>query len=104
MAYSLINKLTTKPGQRDRVTKILLDSMKLFDDNPACVSSIVHEAAEDPNVIWVTDLWTSKEEHEAALQAPELRPFVEAAMPLLEHMPEQTEVRPVGGKGLPPES
>ena len=99
MTYALINKLTAKPSQRDRVVEIMLDSMKRFGDNPACVSSVVYEAVDEPNVIWVTDLWTTKEEHEAAMRLPELRPFVEAAIPLLEGMPEQTEVRPVGGKG-----
>jgi quinol monooxygenase YgiN len=49
----------------------------------------------------VTDLWTSREDHEAALKQPELRPFVEQALPLLEGMPEQIEIRPIGGKGLP---
>jgi len=52
-------------------------------------------------VIWVADLWTDREAHEEALEAPELRPFVEKSMPLLEGMPEQIEIRAVGGKGLP---
>jgi quinol monooxygenase YgiN len=51
--------------------------------------------------VWVVDLWTSQEAHAEALKAPELRPFVEQAMPLLEGAPEQFEVRSVGGKGLP---
>ena len=51
--------------------------------------------------MWVIDLWTSQEAHAEALKAPALRPFVEQAMPLLEGMPDQIEVEPVGGKGLP---
>jgi quinol monooxygenase YgiN len=101
MSYALINKLTAKPGQRDRVAQILIESGKLFDDNAACIFSMVSESAQDANVLWVTDLWNSREEHEAALKQPELRPFVAEALPLLEGMPEQIEVRPVGGKGLP---
>jgi quinol monooxygenase YgiN len=101
MTYALINKLTAKPGQRQRVVGILLESGKLFDDNPGCFLYLVSESTEDPNVVWVTDLWTSQEEHAEALTAPALRPFVEQAMPLLDRMPEQIELRPVGGKGLP---
>jgi quinol monooxygenase YgiN len=102
MTYALLNKLTAKPGQRARVVEILLESgALLFDDNPACFVYMVSESADDPNVIWVTDLWTSHEEHAEALKAPELRPYVEQAMPLLEGMPEQMEIRPVGGKGVP---
>jgi quinol monooxygenase YgiN len=100
MAYALVNKLTAKPGQRDHVVEILIESGKSFDDNDACQLYLVAAAVDDPDAIWVIDRWTSKEEHERALQAPELRPFVEQAMPLLVGMPEQIEIRPVGGKGL----
>ena len=99
MTHGLLNRLTAKPGKRQRVVQILLESGKLFDDNPACLQYLVSESKEDPNVIWVTDLWTSEQEHAEALKVPELRPFVEESMQLLEGMPEQIQLRPVGGKG-----
>jgi quinol monooxygenase YgiN len=99
--YGLLNKLTAKPDSRQRLVEILVESGKLFDGNPACLLYLVSESTDDPNLVWVADLWTSQEEHAEALTAPELRPFVEEAMPLLEGMPEQMEIRPVGGKGLP---
>ena len=98
MEFALLNRLTTKPGRRDRVVEILLESGKLFDDNAACRLYLVAESADDPNLIWVVDLWTSEEKHAEALEVPEMRPFVEECMPLLEGMPEQTRVTPVGGK------
>lgn len=101
MTYALLNKLTAKPGQRQQVVDILLESGQLFDDNADCYLYLVSESAEDPNAIWVVDLWTTEEAHEDALTVPELRPFVEKSLPLLEGMPEQIEVRPVGGKGVP---
>ncbi|HEY2946903.1 MAG TPA: antibiotic biosynthesis monooxygenase [Micromonosporaceae bacterium] len=101
MTYGLLNKLTAKPGQRDQVVQILLESGRLFEDNSACLMYLVSESVDDPNVIWVTDLWTSGEEHADALKAPELRPYVEQATPLLEGMPEQMEIRPMGGRGVP---
>jgi quinol monooxygenase YgiN len=101
MAYALLNKLTAKPGKRGQVIDILIESGELFDDNPACVLYLVSESADDPNLVWVVDLWTSQEAHAEALKAPELRPYVEKALPLLHGMPEQIEVRPVGGRGVP---
>jgi quinol monooxygenase YgiN len=98
MDFGLLNRLTAKPGQRERVVEILLESGKLFDDNPACRLYLVAESADDPDLIWVADLWTSEEEHAEALKAPEMQSFVEECMPLLEGMPEQIGVRPVGGK------
>ena|SRR5690242_7814187 len=101
MTYALLNRLVAKPDQRGRVVDILLKSGSFFEHNPACLLYLVSEARDDPNLIWVVDVWTSQEAHTKALQAPELRPFVEEAKPLLEGMPEQIEIRPVGGKGLP---
>jgi quinol monooxygenase YgiN len=101
VAYALINRLNAKPGQRGEVVAILLESGRLFDDNADCLLYLVSESEDDPNVIWVVDLWTSEEAHTEALLAPELRPFIERAMPLLEGMPEQIKIRPRGGKGLP---
>jgi quinol monooxygenase YgiN len=99
--YALINKVTTRPGKRDEVLKILLDAGQPFDDDPACILYLVHKSVSDPNVIWVEDLWTSKEHHTAALATPEMQQSVAQAVPLLTGMPEQIEVELIGGKGVP---
>lgn len=96
--FALINRLTARPGKRDRVVELLVESGRMFDDNPACVLYLVAESRDDQNLIWVTDLWTSEEAHSEALKAPELRPYIEETMPLLEGMPDQIPVQPVGGK------
>ncbi|MPZ28625.1 MAG: antibiotic biosynthesis monooxygenase [Micromonosporaceae bacterium] len=98
MAHALLNRLTARPGQRRRVVEILIESGRRFDDNPACLLYLVTEAVDDPDVIWVTDLWISQQEHLAALADPALRPYIDQAMPLLTGMPEQIPVRMVGGK------
>jgi quinol monooxygenase YgiN len=100
--YALLNKLTAKPGKRDDVMKILLEAGKPFDGNPACLLYLVYKDVKDPNVIWVEDLWTNKDDHTAAMATPEVRPLVAQAIPLLEGMPEQIEIEPVGGKGVEP--
>jgi quinol monooxygenase YgiN len=100
--YALLNKLTAKPGKRDEVMKILLEASKPFDDNPACMLYLVYKDVKDPNVIWVEDLWTNKDNHTATMTTPEVRSFVSQAIPLLEGMPEQIEIEPVGGKGVEP--
>lgn len=96
MAQALVNILSARPGQRDRVVEILIESGKLFDDNDACKLYLVAEAVDYPDTIWVIDRWASQDEHERALMQPELRPFVEESLPLPVGMPEQIEIRPSG--------
>ena len=48
MEFALLHRLTAKPGQRQRVVEIPLESGKLFDDNTACRLHLVAESADDP--------------------------------------------------------
>jgi quinol monooxygenase YgiN len=97
--HALLNRLTARSGQRDRVLELLVESGKAFDGNDACLLYLVTESVDEPDLIWVFDLWTSADEHKRALAQPELRPYIDEAMPLLVGMPEQRELRLVGGKG-----
>lgn len=98
--YALINKLTAKPGKREEVISVLLESGELFQNNPSCIHYLVYEDTTYPNVIWVEDVWKNKNDHIAALAKPELKPYIEKTIPLLEGMPEQHEIHFTGGKGL----
>jgi quinol monooxygenase YgiN len=97
--HALLNRLTAKPGKRSRVIELLLESGRMFDDNAACLLYLVSESSDEPDVIWVFDLWTSQDQHAAALARPELRPFIDQTVPLLVGMPEQIGLRLAGGKG-----
>lgn len=101
MTYALLNRLTVKPGQRPAVVQHLLESGRVFDDNADCLLYLVTEPVDSPDDIWVIDLWTTKEEHTKALEAPEMQPHIAATMPLLEGTPQQVEVLARGGKGPP---
>ena len=98
MTYGLLNRLTAKPGKRDEVVRHLVESGSLFDDNVACLLYLVASPADDPTTIWVVDLWTGEDAHTEALRDPSLRPHIDATVPLLEGMPEQTPLEVRGGK------
>lgn len=100
MTFALLNRLIAKPGERDRVIQKLIESGKLFDSNDACILYLVAASEEDPDVIWVVDLWTTEGAHARALRAPELRPHVSETIPLLEGPPEQIKLNLRGGKGI----
>ena len=101
MTFTLLNRLTAKPGQRAAVVQHLLESGRVFDDNGACLLYLVAEPVDSPDDVWVIDLWTSQEEHAKALEAPEMKPYIAATRPLLEGAPQQIEVLARGGKGPP---
>lgn len=98
MNYLLINKLTTKPGKRQVVIDLLLEAGKPFDDNPSCLLYLVGASVDEPNVIWVQDIWINQEDHETAMQSEDMARFIKRVMPLLEGMPQQIQIEPKGGK------
>lgn len=98
MKYALINKMTTKPGKRDEVIKIMLESGAAFNDNQSCLLYVVSKDKKDENVLWVQDVWTDADNHQAAMSDTSMQEYVKQAMPLLTGMPEQIEIEQVGGK------
>lgn len=99
MSYGLYGKLVTKPGQRDAVTEILLRDVDKLK-SVGCQLYLVNHAAEEPDSIWVTEVWDSPDSHAASLQLPTVKAAIGEAMPLLTGEFEQVKLDVVGGLGL----
>ncbi|MQY38058.1 hypothetical protein SRB17_60660 [Streptomyces sp. RB17] len=99
MTYGCIVSMKTTPGSRDEVVAILLGAA---DGLPAagCDAYVVGLADDDDVTIWVTEVWRSKEHHDASLELPEARAAMGKAMPLLTGEFTKQELAIAGGLGL----
>jgi quinol monooxygenase YgiN len=100
MPYGYLGSMTTKPGHRDEVVKILLsgaDGLRAA----GCHLYVVGVAATDDVTIWVSEVWSSKEHHDASLQLPETRAAIARAMPILTGELTTQEYEVLGGLGVP---
>jgi len=95
--YGLVGKLTATPGQRDALIRILTAPVGSM---PGCLSYVVAEDAVDPDLIWITEAWESREAHRASLALPAVRAAIAAGRPLIAAMEAVAETRPVGGHNL----
>lgn len=95
--YGLIGKMTCVPGQRDAFVAILLDGVGSM---PGCLSYVVARDPKDPDAIWITEVWDSKESHAASLQLPAVRAAIAKGRALIASFGEQIVTEPVGGYGL----
>ncbi|MCI0390732.1 MAG: antibiotic biosynthesis monooxygenase [Acidobacteria bacterium] len=93
--------MTTHPGKRDAVVAILLRDVEELKA-VGCDLYIVNLAPNNPDVVWVSEVWTSREAHRASLQLPSVKQAITEARPMLTGEFEQIEVDVVGGLGLPP--
>lgn len=99
MAYGYLGTLTARYGHRDEVVSILLGGVEGLRA-AGCSVYLVGVSSADPNVIWVTEVWESREHHQASLSLPETRAAVERAMPLLTGEFTRQEIDVVGGLGV----
>lgn len=99
--YGLLGSMRTHPGHRDDVIAVLL---RAVDALPAagCLSYVVAASTTDEDLIWVTEVWESKEHHAASLQLPEVQAEIAEAMPMLTREFTQQETTVAGGLGVPP--
>jgi quinol monooxygenase YgiN len=95
--YGLMGKMKVAPGKRGEVIRLLLDGTTAM---PGCLSYVVAEDPTDPDAIWITEVWDSKESHEASLRLPSVREAIAQARPLITGFGERFETVPVGGIGL----
>jgi len=96
--YGLIGKMKAAAGQREALIRILLEGTR---DMPGCLSYIVARDPSDPDGIWITEVWDSRESHAASLTLPAVQEAISRGRPLIAGFGERFETEPVGGAGLP---
>ena len=82
MSYGYLATMRTTAGHRDDVVKILLSGVDGLRE-VGCRLYVVGVSETDPELIWVNEVWESKEHHAASLQLPETRAAIARAMPML---------------------
>jgi quinol monooxygenase YgiN len=95
--YGLIGKITAAAGQRDALAAILLDGT---GEMPGCLSYVVAADPNDESALWITEVWDSRESHQASLTLPSVQAAIARGRPLIAAFSDRVETRPMGGYGL----
>ena len=98
--YGLHVRFRAQPGMADELERILLEAAAGAGSAPECRLYVVGRSAEDSELVWVFEVWSSREAHDASLNDATAQGLIERAMPLLAERPQSSELRPSGGKGL----
>lgn len=95
--YGLIGKMIAAPGKREDLAAILLEGMQ---DMPGCLSYIVAKDPSTADALWVTEVWTDQESHQASLGLPSVQAAITRGRPLIAGFGERFETEPLGGIGI----
>jgi quinol monooxygenase YgiN len=88
--------MTARPGQGGAVLELLLGAPSLAEDD--CVVFLVGRSAGDPDVVHVTEGWTSADAHSRFFATAAAQELVAGLQPLLAGESQYTDEVPVGGK------
>lgn len=100
MTYMFVGSMRTTPGNRDAVVEVLLGSGDAVQ-GVGCLAYLVGTDDADPDLIWVSEVWESKQAHDDSLTLPEVRDAISRAMPMLAGEFTSGEATLVGGLGAP---
>jgi quinol monooxygenase YgiN len=92
--YGMIGQLQSVPGERERLIELLTGSSA---DMPGCISYVIAADKDDPDSIWITEIWDSAESHAASLDIPAVREAIGEARPLIAGFGVRAETSPVAG-------
>jgi quinol monooxygenase YgiN len=95
--YGLIGRITANSGKRAELAAALLEATPGM---PGCLSYIVANDAADPDALWVTEVWTDREHHQASLYLPAVQAAIAKGRPLIAAFSDRHETTPLGGVGL----
>ncbi|WP_371876901.1 putative quinol monooxygenase [Phenylobacterium sp. LH3H17] len=96
--YGLIGQMMATPGNRDALVAILAEGT---DAMPGCLSYVVANDGENPDAIWITEVWDGKESHAASLKLPAVQAAIGKARPIIAGFGHRFETTPVAGVSRP---
>ncbi|MEW2134254.1 putative quinol monooxygenase [Streptomyces sp. NPDC005435] len=99
MRYGYIGSMKVKPGHRAEVVAVLVAGTDGLCE-AGCHLYVVTESATDEDTVWVSEVWESKEHHDASLQLPEAKAAISKVLPLLTGEFTRQETHVTGGLGV----
>ncbi|WP_152395716.1 putative quinol monooxygenase [Paenibacillus guangzhouensis] len=97
--HVLFGQLKANPGQRDELAQTMLANVETLRNMEGCIYYILNESIDDPDLLWIMEMWENADAHAASLKNENVRALIERCRPLIAGG-SAIPVRPIGGKGL----
>ena len=95
--YGMIIKINAKPGKGEELASLMVRGAQRM---PGCSHYIVSQELNNPDSLWITELWESKERHDHSLSMHLVKDQIDAARPLILGFENHVATRPIGGHGI----
>ena len=88
-------RIRARSGKRDELLAKFVEAAEMQQDNPACELSLVSTSPDDPDVVFLTEVWTSADDWEQARESAEVKAWAEGMPDLVDGPPDTTRLDPV---------
>ena len=92
--FGMIGKIRSTPGKRTELLTHLAAGSRGMPGNRLY---LIAEDRGDPDGLWVTEVWDSKEDHAASLKLPQVQEAIAKARPIIAGFETSVQITPVEG-------
>ncbi|NMI00605.1 putative quinol monooxygenase [Pseudonocardia acidicola] len=93
-------RMVAQPGQGSALAEQLMRVADGLRDAPGCELYIINRTPDEPDTVWVTEVWADAAASDAALSRDMGEAGIGEVLALLAGPPEFVDLAPVGGPGL----
>ncbi len=79
--------MTALPGRREEVIALIKESARAGGDDSGLLTYSINLSLDDPDTIWVTELWTDQEAHDATTRSAPVTIATQNFLQLLAEQP-----------------
>ena len=101
--FSVYGLMTALPGRREEVIALFQEGARAGGDNSGLLTYSINTALDDPDTIWVTQLWADKGAHDATTRSEPVAAVTQRLFPLLARQPAGSYGHAVYVQGRTPE-
>ncbi|MFD9627360.1 putative quinol monooxygenase [Peribacillus muralis] len=98
--FSLFGKFDIQEGERDSMVGILLEAAESMKSLNECEIYLVNVSENEPNSVYVYEVWSSENAHQASLTLEATQTLIQRAKPIITGMERINTLKAMGGKGI----
>jgi quinol monooxygenase YgiN len=98
--FSLFGKFSVQEGKRDTMIDILLEAAQSMKNLDECEIYLVNTSENEPNCVYVYEVWSNKNAHQASLTLEATQTLISRAKPIITGMERISTLKTRGGKGI----
>jgi len=92
----MIGCIKARSGSGRKLASVLVEGSVGM---PGCLSYVVSSDCNDPDTIWVVEIWRDKDAHVESLALPGTKAAIERGRSLIAQFVQRVELNPVGWNG-----